>query len=69
MPLTSTGGQYSRGRTYLHCFASQLPAPIVPLNFTNINVPVLMTVNPSPSYRVTENYCFASKTWTVTAMR
>ena len=69
MPLTSTGGQYSRGRTYLHCFASQLPAPIVPLNLTNINVPVLMTVNPSPSYRVTENYCFASKTWTVTAMR
>ena len=56
MPLTSTGGQYSRGRTYLHCFASQLPAPIVPLNFTNINVPVLMTVNPSPSYRVTECY-------------
>ena len=56
MPLTSTGGQYSCGRTYLHCFASQLPAPIVPLNFTNINVPVLMTVNPSPSYRVTENY-------------
>ena len=39
------------------------------MNFTNINVPVLMTVNPSPSYRVTENYCFASKTWTVTAMR
>ncbi len=56
MPLTSTGGQYSRGRTYLHCFVSQLPAPIVPLNFTNINVPVLMTVNPSPSYRVTESY-------------
>ena len=26
------------------------------MNFTNINVPVLMTVNPSPSYRVTENY-------------
>ena len=56
MPLTSTGGQYSRGRTYLHCFESQLPAPIVPLNFTNINVPVLMTVNPSLLYRVTECY-------------
>ena len=69
MPLTSIGGRSSAGSTYSHCTASQLPLPILPEYLTSIIMPVRMTVKPFALYRVTENYCFASKTWTVTAMR
>ena len=67
--LTSTGGRSSAGSTYSHCTESQLPLPILPEYLTSIIMPVRMTVKPFALYRVTENYCFASKTWTVTAMR
>lgn len=67
--LTSIGGRSSGGSTYSHCTESQLPLPILPEYLTSIIMPVRMTVKPFALYRVTENYCFASKTWTVTAMR
>lgn len=69
IPLTSIGGRSSAGNTYSHCTLLQLSPAKEPEYLTSIIMPVRMTVKPFALYRVTENYCFASKTWTVTAMR
>ena len=62
-------GRYQDASFTGHLTASQLPEPIFPLNLIKIIMPLRMMIQLESWYRVTENYCFASKTWTVTAMR
>ena len=56
IPLTSTGGRNPAGSTYSHCTELQLSPAKEPAYLTSIIMPVLMTVKPFASYRVTENY-------------
>lgn len=63
-------GRYQDASFTGHSTVSQLPEPIFPLNLIKIILPLRMMIQLESWYRVTESYyCFASKTWTVTAMR